>query len=262
MKNVEIFCGDCVSVMSTFDANIVDLTVTSPPYDTLRNYQGSLEWNYDIFKNVAQELYRITANGGIVVWVVGDATFKGSETGSSFKQALYFKEVGFNLLDTMIWRKTNPMPQVKQPRYSQEFEYMFVFSKGKPKSFNPIMVPTKCGGQRYNSTCKNMGGENGRVKKDFCINSEKVKGNVWDIAISSNKTNHPAVFPLQIPFDHILSWTNEGDLVFDPFLGSGTTGIAAVQLKRKFIGVDKVDEYCIIAKERIDEAQEMSKDKV
>ena len=149
--------------------------------------------------------------------------------------------------------KTNSMPQVKQPRYNQDFEYMFVFSKGKPKTFNPIMVPCKCAGQKYDSTCKNMGGENGRTHKTFNINNEKVKSNVWEIAVAKNKTSHPAVFPEQLAYDHIKSWTNEGDLVLDPFLGSGTSGIAALKLNRNFIGIEKVDEYYEISKQRIED---------
>lgn len=152
--------------------------------------------------------------------------------------------------------KTNPMPQVKQPRYSQDFEYMFVFSKGKPKTFNPIMVPCKCAGQNYDSTCKNMGGENGRTEKHFTINKEKVDSNVWDIAIAQNKTDHPAVFPIEIPLRHIKTWSNEGDVVLDPFMGSGTTGLAALELGRKFIGIDLNKDYCRMAEKRIKEYEE------
>lgn len=149
--------------------------------------------------------------------------------------------------------KTNPMPQVTQPRYNQSFEYMFVFSKGKPKTFNPIKVPCKCAGQDYDSTCKNMGGENGRTEKHFIINKDKVKSNIWECAVANNKTIHPAVFPLQLAIDHILSWTNEGDTVLDPFVGSGTSGIAALQFGRKFIGIDIVPEYCELAIKQIEE---------
>ena len=143
------------------------------------------------------------------------------------------------------------MPQVKQPRYNQSFEYMFVFSKGKPKTFNPIMEPCKCANQDYDSTCKNIGGENGRTEKHFKINKEKVKSNVWNIAIAQNKTKHPAVFPIQLAIDHIKSWSNEGDMVLDPFMGSGTTAIAAKNLKRNFIGIDIKYEYCKMAEERL-----------
>ena len=151
--------------------------------------------------------------------------------------------------------KTNPLPQVKQPRYNQVFEYMFVFSKGTPKTFNPIMIPCKCAGMEYDSTCKNIGGEDGRTHKNFNINKEKVKDNVWEIAVAQNKTNHPAVFPEKLAHDHILTWSNEGDLVLDPFMGSGTTGIAAIKLNRNFIGIEKVKEYVELSKERILDAQ-------
>ena len=245
-----------VVLQTILEPESVDLVVTSPPYDTLRKYNGEGAWNMDKCKAIIAGLYRVIKPGGVVVWVVGDQTQRGSETGTSFRQALAFINVGFQLNDTMIWRKKNPLPQVKQPRYNQVFEYMFVFSKGKPKTFNPIMVPCKCAGQTYDSTCKNMGGESGRTKKNFKINKEKVKDNVWDIAIAQNHTSHPAVFPLELATDHILSWSNEGDIVLDPFMGSGTTGIAAVQNKRKFIGIEISTPYFMEAMERIDAAED------
>lgn len=245
----KIINGNCLDVMKEkIPDNSIDLTVTSPPYDDLRKYNG---YSFD-FEGIAKELYRVTKDGGVVVWVVGDKTSKGSESGTSFRQALYFKEIGFNLHDTMIWRKTNPMPKVKTKRYFDVFEYMFVFSKGTPKTFNPIMQQCKMGGKKYDSTCKNMGGENGRTKKSFVLNNERYKDNIWDIAIAQNKTNHPAVFPEQIANDHIISWSNEGDLVFDPFVGSGTTGRMAILNNRRFIGVDISEEYCELSKERIE----------
>lgn len=246
------FNEDAETVLNLLGKESIDLVVTSPPYDSLRKYNEDYEWNIDKCKRIISGLYHVLKPGGVVVWVVGDQTQKGSETGSSFKQALAFMESGFLLNDTMIWRKKNPMPQVKQPRYNQVFEYMFVFSKGKPKTFNPIMVPCKCSGQDYDSTCKNMGGENGRTKKSFKINKEKVKDNVWDIAIAQNHTSHPAVFPLELAVDHVLSWSNEGDAVLDPFMGSGTTGIAAIKNGRTFVG-------CEISKAYYDEALERLK---
>lgn len=249
----KIYCMDNVEGMRMLDNECVDLTVTSPPYDNLRQYNG---YSFD-FKNVAKELYRITKQGGVVVWVVGDATIKGSETGTSFRQALFFMDCGFNLNDTMIWRKTNPMPQVKQPRYSQCFEYMFVFSKGTPKTFNPVMRKTKCGGHNYDSTCKNMGGESGRTEKHFVINKESVDYNIWDIAIAQNKTIHSAVFPEQLAIDHIRSWSNEGDIVLDPFMGSGTTAKVARELGRKFIGFEISEEYVKLANKRLVETKSL-----
>ena len=235
--------------MKTLPDNSVDLTVTSPPYDNLRTYNGYV---FD-FEGIAKELYRVTKKGGVVVWVVGDATIRGSETGTSFKQALFFKEIGFNLHDTMIWEKTNPMPKIKTKRYFDVFEYMFIFSKGQPKTLNPIMVDCKLGGKEYHSTCKNIGGERGRTKKNFILNKQRYKNNIWQNAVAQNKTRHPAIFPEQLARDHIISWSNEGDTVLDPMLGSGTTGKMAKILNRHFIGIDISREYLDIAKRRIEE---------
>ena len=248
---INLIQGDCIEEMQKMESGIIDLTVTSPPYDNLRTYAGTLEWNFDIFKQVANELYRITKGGGVVVWVVGDATIKGSETGTSFRQALYFKEIGFNLHDTMIWQKPNPIP-TQSTRYQQEFEYMFVFSKQKPKTFNPIKVKSKKAGvivkkhraKKDNHTYNNEG--------FYRVQGEKIAGNIF--SISNTKGNdHPAIFPEQLANDHIISWSNENDTVFDPFMGSGTTGKMAKLNNRKFIGIEKVPEYFQIAKERIND---------
>ena len=247
-----IILGDAEEKLKLIDEESIDLVVTSPPYDNLRKYNGIGDsWNHDKFKAIANELKRVLKRGGVIVWNVNDKTENGSETGTSFRQALYFMDIGLNLNDTMIWEKSNPLPQVKQPRYNQVFEYMFVFSKGSPKTFNPIMVPCKCAGQNYDSTCKNMGGENGRTEKHFKINNEKVDSNIWNMAVAQNKTIHPATFPMELAVRHIKSWSNEGDSILDPFLGSGTTALAAIDLNRKFIGIEMNEEYYDLAKSRI-----------
>jgi len=226
----------------------IDLVVTSPPYDDLRSYH-IFSFNFEV---IAVELYRVLKDGGVVVWVVGDATVKGSETGTSFRQALFFKEVGFNLHDTMIWNKTNAMPKVKTKRYFDKFEYMFIFSKGQPKTFNPLMQPCKLGGKEYNSTCKKITKDKERVEKRFILNDERYRDNIWNIAVAQNKTEHPAVFPEQLATDHILSWSNEGDLVYDPFMGSGTTALCCIKTKRYYVGSEISAEYCEIARKRIE----------
>jgi site-specific DNA-methyltransferase (adenine-specific) len=233
--------------MKAMPDSFIDLTITSPPYDSLRTYNG---YSFD-FELVAKSLFRITKPGGVLVWMVGDATEKGSETGTSFRQALGLKDVGFNLHDTMIWRKTNPMPKVKTKRYFDVFEYMFVLSKGQPKTFNPIMQPTKLGGQIYDSTVKKITKGKERTKKTFVLNMERYKDNIWDCAIAQNKTEHPAVFPESLVSDHILSWSNKGDIIYDPFIGSGTTAIVAKRLNRIYIGSEISKEYCAIAESRI-----------
>lgn len=230
--------------------NSVDLTVTSPPYDNLRKYNG-FEWD---FEAVARELYRVTKHGGVVVWIVADATVNGSETGTSFRQALYFKECGFYLYDTMIWRKPSPSCPT-EGRYYAVFEYMFVFSKGKPSTLNLLADrPNKSAGSvgiretRSSAEDRKPTGRK-RVVKEFSR-----RFNVWDVSTDSQGEGHPAVFPEALAEGHILTWSNPGDTVLDPFLGSGTTGKMAVNAGRNFIGIEKDPDYLAIAKRRIEEA--------
>ncbi len=245
-----IYQGDCKEVMQRFDANSIDLTVTSPPYDNLRAYKG---FDFD-FEGIAVELFRVTAIGGVVVWVVGDSTVKGSETGSSFRQALFFKSIGFNLHDTMIYRKTNYVP-LNHNRYEQEFEYMFIFSNGKPKTFNPIRVECKTAGSRTTGrTFYQTREQNEPTNAHGCapVKSLKIKGNVWDLATNAGIKGHPAQFSEKLAEDHILSWSNPGDLVLDPMCGSGTTLKMAKSNGRNFIGIEISQEYCELAKKRVD----------
>jgi site-specific DNA-methyltransferase (adenine-specific) len=239
--------------MKTVPDGVVDLTVTSPPYDDLRTYTKEAAWNWEKFCEVAKELYRITAEGGVVVWIVNDQTKNGSETGNSFRQALYFKdECGFNLHDTMIYAKQN-YPPLTHNRYEQQFEYMFVFSKGKLNKFNPSKEATKTQGGKsgkFYQTKDSKETESAHSKKE--TGPLKTKPNIWFYTVGGGKEKHPAVFPEALAHDHILSWSNENDLVFDPFHGSGTTGKMCKKLNRKFFGIDIAREYIDIQIERID----------
>jgi len=252
-----IYQMDCLEGMKLLPDNCIDLTVTSPPYDNLRAYNG---YTFD-FENTAKELYRVTKDGGVVVWVVGDATIKGSETGTSFKQALYFKDVcGFNLHDTMIYEKEKIVPlDPKNNRYYQAFEYMFVLSKGKPKTCNYIRIPCKHAGKKAVASQRNPDGslrEDRKIKnKNHIVNDTKIKGNIWTYANKAIK-GHPAPFPEQLAEDHILSWSNEGDIVLDPFMGSGTTAKMAKINKRKYIGFEISSEYIRIANLRLESINE------
>ena len=257
MELNKIYCEDCINTMSRMEDNFIDLTVTSPPYDNLRTYNDNIDetWGEYVWKPIIKELYRVTKEGGVVVWVVGDATINGSETGVSFQQALWAKECGFNLHDTMIYAKQNPIP-LTHNRYEQGFEFMFVFSKGKPKSFNPIMEKCVTNGQ-YNHR-RNTG----RVKESATRNrdeityvkKEKQKVNIWFYSIGTNddRPNHPAPYPEKLVRDHIKSWSNEGDIVYDPFMGSGTTAKMAHLLKRKWIGSELSQEYVDLAYKRLE----------
>ena len=258
MEIDKIYQGDCFEVLKTFEDNSIDLTVTSPPYDNLRTYGGVIDgWSFEKFQGIARELYRITKEGGVVVWVVADATIKGSETGTSFKQALYFMECSFNLHDTMIWQKASYVP-LTHNRYEQEFEYMFVLSKGKPKTFNPIKVECKYAGTTtWGDASFHKTNDSGLIKVGKkVVNDTKIKGNVfrYDTAKASKRGEyggHPAPFPEALANDHILSWSNEGDIVLDPFMGSGTTGFVANKLGRHYVGIELNPEYVEMAERRI-----------
>jgi len=250
----KIICGDAVDVMKRIPDCSIDLTVTSPPYDELRNYNG---YRFD-FEGIAENLFRITKKGGVVVWVVGDQTIKGSETGTSFRQALYFKKIGFNLFDTMIYLKTPRGAVGNNKTYWQAFEYMFILSKDTPKTINLIK-------DRENKDERD--GDNGTKRlRDGTLLKLKRAGyskhgrrtNVWEYLIGRGHSasdsiayKHPAIFPEKLVQDHIISWSNSSDVIFDPMCGSGTTCKMAKLNKRDFIGIDISSEYCKIAEERL-----------
>lgn len=249
-----IYNEDCIDTLKRMDDSVLDMTITSPPYDNLRTYN---EFSFDA-ERIITELYRTTKEGGVVVWVVGDATIKGSETGTSFRQALLFMDKGFRLHDTMIYQKTGtPFPS--KVRYNQCFEYMFVFSKGKPKTFNPIMKPNKTAGAvRHTRKYRSKKGElvagfNGKPVKKMGI-----ENNVWVIKNGMYKSTHdkiafehPAIFPEELCEKHIKSWSSEGDIVFDPFMGSGTTAKMAILNNRNYVGSEISKEYCDVAHQRL-----------
>jgi DNA modification methylase len=249
MQINKIYNENCLDTMAKMPDNFIDLTVTSPPYDDLRAYDG---YSFE-FEKVATELYRVTKDGGIVVWVVGDATVKGCETLTSFKQALFFKEIGFNV-DTNIYQKQNYKP-INAKRYDNVFEYIFILSKGKPKTFNPIMVEkarVKSERGKYrqkDGSMKTSIRKPNELKKATNIFSYSIGGHIADkIAFK-----HPAIFPEQLASEQILSWSNKNDLVYDCFMGSGTTAKMSILNNRNFIGSELSKEYYKIALNRISE---------
>ena len=246
---IQLYRGDCLDIMPGLEA--VDLTVTSPPYDNLRDYGGYV---FD-FQPIARQIFRVTNKGGVVVWIVADQTVNGSETGTSFRQALYFMECGFNLHDTMIWAKDSAQfPDSR--RYPSVFEYMFILSKNTPSNINIIHDRINISyGRKVSGTNRQASGELKRASG--CGQEIKNKGsrfNVWNI--SSTKGNevqgHPARFPHSLANDHIISWSNHGNTILDPFMGSGTTAIAAIRTGRRFIGIEIDPGYFDIAVKRIE----------
>lgn len=258
-NSIDIYNADCVAHMQSMPDNSVDLVVTSPPYDNLRTYNDGSMWNFDVFKSVADSLFRVVRDYGVVVWIVSDATIEGSETGTSFRQALYFKEIGFNLHDTMIWNKesaTHP----EAMRYYHSFEYMFVFIKAPNGGVHQITANLLKDRKNVYShmpvvgTKRKADGSTKYFKKDHMHSEYGVRFNVWNETCARGKelTGHPAQMPIKLAEDHIKTWSNEGDLVFDPFLGSGTTACACLDTKRRFIGCEINSEYFKLAKKRIE----------
>ena len=260
-SNVKLICGDCKDVLKTLKPDSIDLVVTSPPYDNLRDYNGQKPFCFDDFKQVANELKRTLKKGGVIVWVTGDACLNGSETGTSFRQALYFKEIGLRLHDTMIYKKTGfSFPSCN--RYHQVFEYMFIISKGAPKTFNPIKDRhNRCYGEKIKGSQRDRDGHlrlknsHGKGKRVLKFGS---RTNIWKIQNGYQKSSldkiayqHPAIFPESLARDHILTWSNKGDVVLDPFLGSGTTGKVSKLLNRHFVGVELDSTYFDLARSRI-----------
>ena len=251
MELNKIYNIDCLSGLKELENDSVNLTVTSPPYDNLRTYGNITDWNFEIFKPIAEELYRVTKPGGIVVWIVGDAAINGSETGSSFRQALYFQEIGFKIHDTMIYHKNSSAfpARIDSKRYTQIYEYMFVFVKGKIRNDIKLIADkrNKWAGwtnwgqhTQYDSEGNLVKAQNIKPIAEFSLRT-----NIWKYNVSFNDkiVKHPAVFPEQLAEDCILSWSVEGDTVLDPFMGSGTTAKMAMLNNRNFIGFEINEEY-------------------
>jgi len=247
----QIICGDAVDIMKQMPEDSIDLTVTSPPYDELRNYKG---YNFN-FEDIARGLFKVTKKGGVLVWVVGDKIKKGNKSLTSFKQALFFQEVGFNVHDVMIYRKKNT-PFMRTNAYTNCFEFMFVLTKGKPSVFNPLKVKTIRQGHEMLPHNKGADGINKKILGE--LKPEKTMANIWEYAVGYGGTTsdkiafeHPAVFPEKLAEDHILSWTKRGDVVFDPMCGSGTTCKMAIKNSRSYIGCDISKEYVELTKKRL-----------
>jgi site-specific DNA-methyltransferase (adenine-specific) len=247
-----IICGNCAQVLAGFPADYIDLTVTSPPYDNLRDYNG---YEFD-FEPIARQLYRVTKPGGVVVWVVADATIDGSETGTSFRQALGFQSLGFNV-ETMIYEQAGTGAKGCNYLYWQTFEFMFILSKGKIKTSNLILDKKNqwAGAYSHGRATAKFSGTFTRVK----VPEYGRRTNIWRYSVGftnyQNDQSHPAIFPEALARDHIISWSNPGDLVLDPMCGSGTTLKMAKELGRNFIGIDISEEYCQLSQRRVEGAR-------
>ena len=255
---------NCIAGMQQLDDECIDLVVTSPPYDDLRTYNDNTKWDINVFYSVAAQLNRVLKPGGVIMWNVNDATIKGSESGSSFRQALHFMELGLRLHDTMIYEKTGTAfaSGVNSVRYTQQFEYCFILSKGKPKT-HTLLCDKKnkwAGHQSWGNaqTRKKDGSIHDPGKKSKEIKEWGVRTNIWKIKNSggfgqSSKTSykHPATMPEELARGHIHTWSNEGDLILDPFMGSGTSAQICLEMLRNFIGFEIDDEYYNMCVDRV-----------
>jgi site-specific DNA-methyltransferase (adenine-specific) len=255
----QIINGNAADVLSQIKSKSVDLVVTSPPYDDLRDYGKDAVWTFDSFKKIAKQLYRVMKDGGVVVWVVGDSVVNGGKTLSSYRQALYFQQIGFSMWDVIIYEKSGTAPPHKN-RYFNAFEYMFVLSKGKPKTINIIKdKPNKWANKQTFGTVTRREKDGSLTDKGRkTINEFGARTNIWRYNNGKGFAtkdeiayNHPAIFPERLAEDHIISWSNEGDIVLDPFAGSGTVAKKCIELNRQWLGIEISEAYCEIAKERI-----------
>ena len=248
----QIYNEDCLATMERMKKGTIDFVITSPPYGNLREYHG---YKFE-FEEIVKSLFRVLSRSGVLVWIVGDQTIEGDEQGIPFEQVLFFKKIGFKLHDTMIFFKKNPPPisQVIHKRYQQSFEFMFIFSKDKLKVFNPIMVPSTTRGLTRRKPGKYSEGVFLQEDKEGTIKDKRIKSNVWSYVVGGRLSigqGHPAIFPEQLVEDHLLSWTEVGDIVYDPMMGSGTTGVICKKLDRYFIGSEISKEYCDLALHRM-----------
>lgn len=258
-----IYNLDCLVGMADLNDDSVDMVITSPPYDNLRTYKDKIDecWGEHIWKPIIKELHRILKPGGVAVWVVADATIDGGESGTSFRQALFFQECGFKIYDTMIYQKKNPIPQ-NHKRYEQCWEYMFVFSKGKPSVFNGITVETVNGGKVMDWGGRKTSMDAKQCRRDVESNIRVTKGtklhnNIFTYSIGGGNSGHPAVFPLKLAVDQVKTWSNPGDIILDPFMGSGTTAMACLMTDRKYIGYEISKDYYESSLKRLEKVEEL-----
>jgi site-specific DNA-methyltransferase (adenine-specific) len=247
-----IVCAPAEEFLKTLPTESIDMIITSPPYGTMRKYNG---YSFD-FESIAFQLFRLIKPGRCIVWVMGDQTIDGCENLMAFKQANYFKQLGLNI-ETMIYEKKSFLPQ-NINRYNHVFEYMFVMSKGAIKVFNPVMVDRKFFDSR--TTKKMHRSSDGVFKKEgHLLTTPQVKlTNVWKIACAGGQSSkdkeayqHPAIMPEELAENHILSWSNPGEIILDPLCGSGTSLKMAGLHGRKYLGIDSSQEYCDLAKNRL-----------
>ena len=253
-KTNVIHTGNCTDILSQYPDDFFDLTIFSPPYDDIRNYHGyTLDMN-----SLGNELFRTTKEGGIVIMITQDQTKNFKKSLTSFRTIIdWCDNIGWKLFECVIYKKDGRPGVFWEKRFRVDHEYIPIFFKGdKPKYFNKdsVKVPCKYKGRILNSFLERVGDKSVRSKKQMIVPDTKCRGTIWFFNRDLNlnlKRKHPAVFPDQLPYDFIQVFTEKGDIVLDPMIGSGTTAVMAKLLERNYVGIDISKEYCDIAKERV-----------
>jgi site-specific DNA-methyltransferase (adenine-specific) len=253
----KIICGDAVEELKKIPNNSIDILVTSPPYDGIRKYNG---FNYDLHAT-GKEIYRVLKDGGVAIMVIQDQTKNFGKTLTSFRTIVdWVDNIGFKLFETVIYRKYGAEGAWWNKRFRVDHEYMPIFLKGeRPQYFNkdPLKIPSKHGGKTMTGGGTRLTNGIRIPTRAITINPMKCRGTIWEYMTAGDGTRlkhkHPATFPDKLPYDFIQCFCPPNGVVLDPFIGSGTTALAAIELDRNYIGIDISKEYCDLARRRIKE---------
>lgn len=252
---MRLLTGDACEILPTIRESSVDLTVFSPPYDGLRDYKGKPSFDMAV---LGREILRVTKEGGVCCMVIQDATKNGAKSLTSFRTACLFADLGWRLFECCIYSRAGVPGAWWTKRFRVDHEYIFIFTRGDglPRRFDKtsLMVESKYAGITAGGTKRTTKGDFVAIKKTV-ISPLKCRGTIWHYAASNTERNktkseHPATYPDSLARDIISCFSKEGDLVLDPMMGSGTTGIASVNMGRRFLGIEISVQYMEIAKRR------------
>lgn len=285
MTHFEIIDGDVAKNLVNLGDNSINCTITSPPYFGLRKYSDNHESEIgkepDLkdyisnLQNIFGTLWHKTRDDGTLFLNLGDSYIDNQLQGVPWRVALALADVGWILRSDIIWKKPNAMPSSIKNRFTVEHEYVFFFSK-KKKGYSFYQDAVREPHVTFSENSKMRGGRNHLGKRGGTPEAGKNAGNsnlhdgrwdqafhplgrnkrtVWEIPLGKFRGAHFAVFPEKLVETCINVATVEGDLVFDPFTGSGTTGLVAIRSGRNFLGCELVPEYAQMARQRILDGQ-------
>jgi adenine-specific DNA-methyltransferase len=250
-EHIVVYFGDCLDLLRTIPNDSIQLIVTSPPYNIGKEYEKRLKLELYLNQqyNVIKECVRCLSPRGSICWQVGNYVENGSIIPLDTVLYPIFTNFGLKMRNRIIWHFEHGLHCNR--RFSGRYETIIWFTKSNEYIFNldPVRVPQKYPGKKY------FKGPN--TGKYSCNPLGKNPGDLWNIPnVKCNhveKTDHPCQFPVELIERFVLSMTNEGDWVLDPFLGTGTSIIAAIRHKRRGAGAETVERYIELARKRIKE---------